>query len=314
MPPPSTRIVASGECCAVSADGKVDVEQAGVHPGRHPRRPRQRGSRRRLGFRAARHRAPERRRLPLQFGRGEGGRIGPDLPRGGCRCGDSPCWSRSAMLVAAAALAARAARTDRAGLARLQGRRGDAAAQRLAHRAGRPPHHRRRSADEPRPVARRPLPRDLDQRLREAGASASSTRRTCRSSAASKSITPGSAWSGIRTASGCSPRASSENVDLRVHLPGGRLTAAGSISLGPAEAHPGRDVIANAGYVAGMDAQRRRRASLRRRRSTARRSAPSISQTARSSRPRSSTPSRTPACCRPTARRCSSRCGAARRS
>ena len=43
-------IVASGECCAVNTDGKVDVEQAGVHARRDPRRPRQRRSRRGRGF------------------------------------------------------------------------------------------------------------------------------------------------------------------------------------------------------------------------------------------------------------------------
>jgi DNA-binding beta-propeller fold protein YncE len=44
----------------------------------------------------------------------------------------------------------------------------------------------------------------------------------------------------------------SENVIYEFALQNGRLTAAGSISLGPAERHPGRDVIENAGYVAGM--------------------------------------------------------------
>src|SRR5215213_2396670 len=44
----------------------------------------------------------------------------------------------------------------------------------------------------------------------------------------------------------------SENLVHEFSFQGGRLTAAGSISLGPAESHPGRDVILNAGYVAGM--------------------------------------------------------------
>jgi YVTN family beta-propeller protein len=44
----------------------------------------------------------------------------------------------------------------------------------------------------------------------------------------------------------------SENVIYQFTLQNGRLTAAGNISLGAAERHPGRDVIENAGYVAGM--------------------------------------------------------------
>ncbi len=44
----------------------------------------------------------------------------------------------------------------------------------------------------------------------------------------------------------------SENVIYQFAFLAGRLTAAGTISLGAAEAHPGRDVIVNAGYVAGM--------------------------------------------------------------
>jgi DNA-binding beta-propeller fold protein YncE len=44
----------------------------------------------------------------------------------------------------------------------------------------------------------------------------------------------------------------SENVIYEFAFQAGRLTAAGSIVLGPAETHPGRDVILNAGYVAGM--------------------------------------------------------------
>jgi DNA-binding beta-propeller fold protein YncE len=44
----------------------------------------------------------------------------------------------------------------------------------------------------------------------------------------------------------------SENVIYEFAFQAGRLTAAGSISLGPAEAHPGRDVILNAGYVTGI--------------------------------------------------------------
>jgi YVTN family beta-propeller protein len=45
----------------------------------------------------------------------------------------------------------------------------------------------------------------------------------------------------------------SENVIYEFTFQGGRLTAAGSIPLGAAERHPGRDVIDNAGYVAGLD-------------------------------------------------------------
>jgi len=45
---------------------------------------------------------------------------------------------------------------------------------------------------------------------------------------------------------------SSENVIYEFNFAAGRLTAAGSISLGPAERHPGNDVIENAGFVAGM--------------------------------------------------------------
>ena len=44
----------------------------------------------------------------------------------------------------------------------------------------------------------------------------------------------------------------SENVIYQFALQNGRLTAAGSISLGAAERHPGRDAIENAGYVAGI--------------------------------------------------------------
>ena len=44
----------------------------------------------------------------------------------------------------------------------------------------------------------------------------------------------------------------SENVIYEVTWEGGRLKAAGKIVLGPAEAHPGRDLIENAGYVTGM--------------------------------------------------------------
>jgi YVTN family beta-propeller protein len=44
----------------------------------------------------------------------------------------------------------------------------------------------------------------------------------------------------------------SENVIYEFSFEAGRLTAAGKITLGPAEVHPGRDVILNAGYVAGM--------------------------------------------------------------
>ena len=44
----------------------------------------------------------------------------------------------------------------------------------------------------------------------------------------------------------------SENVIYQFTFQAGRLTAAGTISLGPAERHPGGDVIENAGYVAGM--------------------------------------------------------------
>src|SRR5207253_3178730 len=45
---------------------------------------------------------------------------------------------------------------------------------------------------------------------------------------------------------------SSANLVYEFTFEAGRLTAAGNISLGPAEAHPGGDVITNAGYVAGM--------------------------------------------------------------
>src|SRR4030095_1395288 len=45
---------------------------------------------------------------------------------------------------------------------------------------------------------------------------------------------------------------SSENVIYEFTFQAGRLTAAGNISLGPAERHPGGSVIENAGYVAGM--------------------------------------------------------------
>ena len=44
----------------------------------------------------------------------------------------------------------------------------------------------------------------------------------------------------------------SENVIYEFTVDKGRLTAAGSISLGPPERHPGRDVIENSGYVAGI--------------------------------------------------------------
>src|SRR6185503_13387367 len=44
----------------------------------------------------------------------------------------------------------------------------------------------------------------------------------------------------------------SANVIYEFAFQAGRLTAAGSIVLGPAETHPGRDVILNAGYVAGL--------------------------------------------------------------
>ena len=45
---------------------------------------------------------------------------------------------------------------------------------------------------------------------------------------------------------------SSENVIYEYTFQGGRLAAAGNIPLGVAERHPGRDVIENAGYVAGI--------------------------------------------------------------
>jgi DNA-binding beta-propeller fold protein YncE len=44
----------------------------------------------------------------------------------------------------------------------------------------------------------------------------------------------------------------SENVIYEFSFQAGRLTAAGTISLGPAEVHPGGDVILNAGYVTGI--------------------------------------------------------------
>src|SRR5258708_6545492 len=44
----------------------------------------------------------------------------------------------------------------------------------------------------------------------------------------------------------------SENVIYEFAFQAGKLTAAGSISLGAPETHPGRDVILNAGYVAGL--------------------------------------------------------------
>lgn len=44
----------------------------------------------------------------------------------------------------------------------------------------------------------------------------------------------------------------SENVVYEFTFLAGRLTAAGSISLGPAETHPGGDRILNAGYVTGL--------------------------------------------------------------
>ncbi|HYT66106.1 MAG TPA: YncE family protein, partial [Vicinamibacterales bacterium] len=46
---------------------------------------------------------------------------------------------------------------------------------------------------------------------------------------------------------------SSENVIYEFSFQGGRLTAAGNIQIGLAERHPGRDVIENAGYVAGLE-------------------------------------------------------------
>src|SRR3982751_1046507 len=46
---------------------------------------------------------------------------------------------------------------------------------------------------------------------------------------------------------------SSENAIYEFTFQGGRLTAAGTLSLGPAERHPGRDVIENAGFVAGLE-------------------------------------------------------------
>jgi len=45
---------------------------------------------------------------------------------------------------------------------------------------------------------------------------------------------------------------SSENVVYEFAFDNGRLTAAGSISLGAPERHPGRDVIENAGFVSGL--------------------------------------------------------------
>jgi YVTN family beta-propeller protein len=44
----------------------------------------------------------------------------------------------------------------------------------------------------------------------------------------------------------------SENVIYEYTFQNGRVKASGTISLGAAERHPGRDVIENAGYVAGM--------------------------------------------------------------
>src|SRR5436309_637906 len=45
---------------------------------------------------------------------------------------------------------------------------------------------------------------------------------------------------------------SSENVIYQFAFLNGRVTSTGSISLGAAEVHPGRDVILNAGFVAGL--------------------------------------------------------------
>jgi len=44
----------------------------------------------------------------------------------------------------------------------------------------------------------------------------------------------------------------SENVIYELNFQAGRVTAGGTISLGPAERHPGGAVIENAGYVAGL--------------------------------------------------------------
>ena len=203
---------------------------------------------------------------------------------------------------------------DRAGLARLQGGRGHAPAQRLAHRAGRAPHHRRRSADEPGALARRPLRRHLHQRLRRSRPSASSTPRTSRSSAGSSWSTPGSGWSGIRTASGCSRPASSENVVYEFTFEAGRLTAAGSITIGPPETPSRRRRDRQRRLRRRHGAERRRRAALRHAALRAEGPRHRPQDARRSWPPRSSRRSRTPACSRPTARRCSSRCGAARRS
>src|SRR4029079_13107761 len=45
---------------------------------------------------------------------------------------------------------------------------------------------------------------------------------------------------------------SSENVIYEFSFQNGHLAAAGNISLGSPERHPGRDVIENAGFVAGI--------------------------------------------------------------
>ena len=131
------------------------------------------------------------------------------------------------------------------------------------------------------PSPRRPVPRHLHQRLGEAGAQSCSTRKRCRSSAA---IADGSHLARPRVAPGRQAavrlrrRARTSIYEFDVQA-GGRLTAAGSISLGPAERHPGGDVIENAGFVAGMAAQRRRHVGSTRRSCTARWCARSIWRT-----------------------------------
>ncbi len=133
-----------------------------LHPRRHSRRPRQRGSRRGRRFRSARHRAPERRRFPVQFGGGKGGSI---VKRGGILLA---VFAVIVLRGRSSPLAQRG--PDRA---RRPGYKGDGSTLlpngwRIAPEGRHV--HRRRPADELRAVAGRPLHRDLHQRLGEAGA------------------------------------------------------------------------------------------------------------------------------------------------
>ena len=104
----------------------------------------------------------------------------------------------------------------------------------------------------------------------------------------------------------------SENLIYEYAFENGKVSRAGTIPISDAERHPGRDVVENAGYVAGMalspDGKRLYAAQIYGQKVRA----IDIAQK-QVARPRSSMRNPTPASCRRTAARCTCRCGAPRR-